>query len=360
MAEPITQPGDADVEVGQFLRRSIAAGGRGGAKPLSNFNLDGDLLPPLTCASLYVLTAEAARFANATAEQGLRADLVRANAEVIDATFLDPANVGVPDETPASVTAGVTPIASAGSPAEDLAALIAAFTGDLAAASLVTDPTTATRIALARDAAGEFLFPDCGPRGGSVLGLPLVVSRSSPRDSSGGILAPFDGSGIAYGAEGVRSVVSNEASLEVADDPTSSSSTPTESTQVSLFQTHSVAILSEVAVNWKVIRPGSVAYVADADYPGGGVMSFDAKKFVGGLHDYLDKAFAPLVARVKALEDRKVKSLADAYRGTWQPGNSYQRGSLATHQGSLWIALVDTGDKPGSSSDWRLCVKGQA
>lgn len=89
--------------------------------------------------------------------------------------------------------------------------------------------------------------------------------------------------------------------------------------------------------------------------------TIDIEKFGAGLHDYIGRALAPLVARVKALEARETKSLADAYRGTWQPGNSYQRGSLATHQGSLWIALADTGDKPGTGSgDWRLCVKGQA
>ena len=33
-------------------------------------------------------------------------------------------------------------------------------------------------------------------------------------------------------------------------------------------------------------------------------MSFDAEKFVDGLHDYLERAFKPINERFKALEER--------------------------------------------------------
>jgi len=54
-------------------------------------------------------------------------------------------------------------------------------------------------------------------------------------------------------------------------------------------------------------------------------------------------------------------SLADSYQGTFKQGHAYQRGSLATHGGSLWLALKDTGSRPaGPQSGWQLIVKGMA
>ncbi len=234
----------------------------GGAqpKPITSMGLEGDTLSPLKIAAIIVLAQEAARFANPATEQGMRADMIRVLAEAIDSAFLDPSNAGVPDEQPASVTNGVAPIATSGSAAYDIPALIEEFAGDLSAAVFTADPLLATQIGLARDAGGSPIYPDAGARGGSILGIPLIVSRASPRTSSGGQLALIDGSGICYGAEGVRTVVSNEATLAMRDDPSS----PAE--QVSLYQTNSVAVLTELSVNWKVVREGSVAYVADASY----------------------------------------------------------------------------------------------
>ncbi len=217
----------------------------------------------------------------------------------------------------------------------------------------VTDPETAARIALARDAGGGYLFPDAGPRGGSLLGLPSSCPASSPRTSSGGILALIDGAGIAYGAEGVRTMVSDEATLEMRDDPSS----PAE--QVSLFQTNAVAVLSEVGVNWKVVRPGrspmSLAWTMWCCHD-----HRHQTLATAGIHDYLGKAFAPvdsrinaLEARLNALEARGAKSLADCFKGAWLPGH-YQRGDLIQHRGSMWLC-IETGDgKPGES--WNVAA----
>ncbi len=234
--------------------------GNAGMKPLSRMALDGDILEPLKIAVVYVLTQESARFADAATEQGMRADAVRILAEAIDATLLNPLNAGVAGESPASVTYGATAIPSSGSAAADIPALIEAFDGDLAAALFVGDPLLGAQIGLARDLGGSPLYPDAGVRGGQILGVPFITSRASPRDSSGAQLALIDGGGIAFGAAGVRAVVSGEATLAMRDDPAS----PAE--QVSLWQCNCVAVLNEIVTNWRVVRPGSVAYVADADY----------------------------------------------------------------------------------------------
>lgn len=53
------------------------------------------------------------------------------------------------------------------------------------------------------------------------------------------------------------------------------------------------------------------------------------------------------------------------FMGVWQPGFSYAKGSLVTHDGSMWYCLCGTSStKPGTgegagkaSADWQLVVK---
>jgi hypothetical protein len=65
-------------------------------------------------------------------------------------------------------------------------------------------------------------------------------------------------------------------------------------------------------------------------------------------------------ARIAALERRiaEVEAVQKAarYRGTWQPGERYEKGNLATHAGSLWAAIDDSPGKPGVSG-WQLAAK---
>jgi len=49
-------------------------------------------------------------------------------------------------------------------------------------------------------------------------------------------------------------------------------------------------------------------------------------------------------------------NLADCYRGSWMVG-AYRRGSVVSASGSLWLALKDTEEKPGSGDAWKLVCK---
>lgn len=70
---------------------------------------------------------------------------------------------------------------------------------------------------------------------------------------------------------------------------------------------------------------------------------------------------APLAERIAALEaDIKTRpTLADAYKGTWQPSafDPYERGAAVTFDGSLWLARTSTRSKPGTDDTWQLIVK---
>lgn len=72
-----------------------------------------------------------------------------------------------------------------------------------------------------------------------------------------------------------------------------------------------------------------------------------------------------VVARLEAVERRLAEgakswaasNLADCYRGVFQDNGTYSRGELCTYGGSMWIALADNSERPGTGGGWQLCVK---
>lgn len=234
--------------------------GEGNWIPVSKPALEGSTLQPLKVATLIVATKEAMR-ANSKAEAVLLSDMQRAVTASLDGAFLDSTNAGVPEQTPPSITFGAPAVSATADPAADLAALVSLFQGDFSQAYFVTDPITATRLALARDAGGSFAFPDVGPRGGSVLGIPLLVSRGSPHDSNGGQIALIDPTSIAGNMDDIRVETSDQTTLQMRSDPTDPATT-----MVSLFTTNSVSWKTLVSANWEVQRAGAVAVIAGASY----------------------------------------------------------------------------------------------
>lgn len=60
-----------------------------------------------------------------------------------------------------------------------------------------------------------------------------------------------------------------------------------------------------------------------------------------------------LERRVVVLEQQQK---AMRYRGVWQPAEAYERGNLATYDGSLWIAIDEAPGRPGERG-WQLAAK---
>jgi hypothetical protein len=233
--------------------------------PLSKVSLSGATLDSMKVAALVLATTES--LADPAAEGRVVEDIMRAMVLALDEAFIDAGNGGN-GSTPAAVTNGISAAPSSSNPATDIAALVAAFDGDLSAAILVTDPTTATSAALARDGAGNFMFPALGPRGGSAANIPVLTSRASPRDSDGGQWALIDQSAIAVGLEGAELSQSTASMVEADDDPSGDAEAPTAatSTRIALFQSELVAFKGTIHGNWQRVRSGAVSVVAGADY----------------------------------------------------------------------------------------------
>lgn len=62
--------------------------------------------------------------------------------------------------------------------------------------------------------------------------------------------------------------VSREASLQMLDNPTNDSVTPTATTMVSMFQTNSVAFRCERILNWARRRDNAAVYLTSAAWGG--------------------------------------------------------------------------------------------
>lgn len=238
------------------------------AIPLSKVSTLGSALESRKVGAIVVTTMESLETNDARVERAVEADFRRALTLALDDAFIDPSNGGVAGEMPASVTYGAPTVASTGDIRADMHELVEHFTGDFGSSVLVMHPLLATQVALVTDSSGSLVFPDIGPRGGSLMGLPVLTSRAVPHDSSGGSIALIDGSGIAAVLEGMDATMTDQATLEMSDDPAGAGDTPTAASvvPVNLFQNELVAFKVVLRANWEVQRPGAVAVITGASY----------------------------------------------------------------------------------------------
>lgn len=218
--------------------------------PVQSLEFARDSLPALSLAAITVTTDELLRFADPQAEATIRGDLVQAIADASDIAFIDPANAGVEDEQPASITNGVTPITSTGNFKADLERLVAGFNGDLTRAYLVARPEMLVQVSGAD-------FPNVGARGGEIAGIPTIASRNVPLAGGDYQMALVDPTGISWGADdgAAEIAISRQASIQLNDTPVADAS----ANMVSLWQVNAVAIRALLRENWRETRPGSVA-----------------------------------------------------------------------------------------------------
>lgn len=245
--------------------------GQGAPKPLTKFGYTDVYLPWAKVANIAVLTEELMRFSNPSAELLVRQSLADALIERLDTDFVDPDKAAVANVSPASITNGVTQIQASGTgDADDVRTDVKAMMQTYIAANLtpttgvwIMSATTALSLSLMTNALGQKEFADITMMGGMFMGLPVIVSQYVAPDSDGGFVILANASDIWLADDGnVVIDASREASLQMLDDPTNNSATPTATTMVSMFQTNSVAIRAERFINWQKRRAEAVAVLA--------------------------------------------------------------------------------------------------
>jgi HK97 family phage prohead protease len=205
----------------------------------------------------------------------VRDALAEAIAYKLDTTFFSAAAVssGV---SPAGILNGLTQIATTGTDAAAIRALInALYAGFISAKNstdlkLVMSPGTAKAVGLLVNSLGQTEFPGLTTSGGMLLG-DMVVTSDNVDPSQIILLKPSDIWRI--GDTGIDIALSSEAMVEQDDTPAGASDTPTaaSATMMSMFGTDSSAIRAIRRVGWKLRRTGVVAFTDTADF--GGVAS---------------------------------------------------------------------------------------
>ena len=238
--------------------------GEGKPKPLTKPAWGRTELAPLKAANIAVATMEALRDSSPSAELLLRDDLAAAIVAVIDTAFVDPTNAGSAGVKPASITDGLTGVVSSGNDAASIRAdvqaamqIFIAGNNPITAGVWIMSATRALALSMMRTALDQPEFAGITMTGGTFFGLPVIVSEYV---TDYVVLA--NASDIWFADDGGVSVdMSTEASLQMLDNPTNDSVTPTATTLVSMFQTNSVAFRAERTINWTRRRDTGVALI---------------------------------------------------------------------------------------------------
>lgn len=248
--------------------------GEGQPKPLTKFDFTATELRWNKIATIAVLTDETIRFSNPSAERLVREGIASAIIGRMDLDFVNPAKAAVANVSPASITNGLAPIPSSGNDAQAIRADVQALWAPFIAARnpprtavYIMDSTTALALSLMQTPLGQAEFPGLTMNGGTFMGVPVIVSDYLPVDSDGSIVILMNARDVWLADDGQVTIdASREASLQMANDPTNDSATPTATQLVSMWQTNSVAFRAERYVNWARRRSSGVAYLSGVNW----------------------------------------------------------------------------------------------
>src|SRR5690625_304739 len=249
--------------------------GEGDAKPLTSFEGERNALQPYTVAALAAATKQLLRRSSPSADRLIRDALADAVIERMDVSFIDPANGGG-QAAPASITNGIDPIGTTGCDADaircDISAMVTAISkarNPFSSGVWIMSSQMAVALWQMRNPLGQREFPDLGLNGGIFEGFPVIVSDylGDEQYMATGHVALVNASDIYIGDEDNLDVtMSEDASLEMVDNPTGSSTDPTPAQLVNMFQTNSVAFRVEREIGWMRRRPGAVALLSGANW----------------------------------------------------------------------------------------------
>lgn len=227
-------------------------------------------------SALAVLTKEAVRFSNPSAEEIVRRDLAAAVNGKLDLDFIDPAKAASGTTSPASITYGIVATTPSGTAATNFRHDLAAMLGQFATNNLIPNDlvlimsgTMAAQISMMVNALGQPDFPGLTMKGGQIQGIPVIVSEylTSVGSPSTQMIVLAKASEIYLADDGVVTVeASDQASVEMQDTSSQSAISGTGASLVSLWQTGAVGLMANREITWKLRRSTAVQYISPAAY----------------------------------------------------------------------------------------------
>jgi HK97 family phage major capsid protein len=237
----------------------------GEAIPVSRAEFDKQaFLVPAACNVIVVISDELARNSTPAAETILAADVGRGIELEIDREFTDPTRAPSADQ-PGSIFHNSTEITSTGSSVAaidaDFDQLVHALTdSDVSIDSAVWVMGTHTAGYLGRlRSSGVLAYAGLGPRGGELLGLPVLVSRALDQPGSPGsaLIGLLDQDSVLIGDENAaRITVSQQAAIQM-------NTTPSDGPQplLSMFPNSLTAVRATRFIRWQRRRDAGAAYM---------------------------------------------------------------------------------------------------
>jgi HK97 family phage prohead protease len=258
--------------IGQTSGGDAAWVGEGGAKPLTAFDFTRTTLEPVKVANIAVATMEVIRDSSPSADGIIRDQLAAALRQRLDTDFIDPLKVAVSGISPAGILNGVAAIPSSGTDADavraDIKALFTAFIQANNAPTsgvFIMSSVQALALSLMMNPLGQVEFPGIGMNGGTLFGLPVIVSEFVTTDSSGSLVALVNASDIYLADEGgIDLSMSTEASLQMDSEPDNPTTATT--VMVSLWQRNLVGFRCEQTISWARRRPSAVAWLSGVNW----------------------------------------------------------------------------------------------
>lgn len=184
---------------------------------------------------------------------------------------MDPTVAEVTDISPASITNGAPEVTSTGATlaaiSADLSNLLAQLTTNFSNVYLIMKPSTALGISKLSSGSGGAAFPNLGAYGGSIWGIPAIVSDNVPADSnspSEKMIVAIDAAEVFLNDDGIELAASENALLEMSTAPDSPRTAST--TLVSLWQQNLVAVSVRRYIRWQRRREGSVAILTGVPF----------------------------------------------------------------------------------------------
>jgi HK97 family phage major capsid protein len=246
-------------------------------KPVSELKFGQLSLGMFKAAGIVVLSEELVRSSSPSAEAIVRQDLINTIAQFLDEQFIDPANAGSANVSPAAITNGITPVDSTGTTAAafrtDVKTLLATFTAanlSLAGSVWIMTETQALAFSMIQNALGQPEYPGITAQGGTLMGLPVITSESVNAEGgspAGNRIVLLKANEILLADDGGVTVdVSREATVQMnstPDDPATASTV-----LMSFWQNNLVGLRAERYINWLRRRAEAVGIIEGAIYVG--------------------------------------------------------------------------------------------
>jgi hypothetical protein len=223
----------------------------GNPVPLVRLNFDSATMEATSFSVIVALSKELLKTADPRARTMIERRLLRALRRAEDRRLLS-TDAAIAGERPAGLLHGVSATGS-GSPqsmTDDLEALWSAVSeGDADRPFFICSPRGGMYLhSLHED--GSARFPDAGPRGGNIAGVPLLTSRAAAD-----LLVLLDAAHLAVADEGAETSASENAAVAMSDSPTSPS------TVVSGFQTNTVFVKLERRIYWTLTTGDAIGFI---------------------------------------------------------------------------------------------------